>query len=377
MIKLINFFSLFILAGAHKNVFPEGEQYSYQFSNNVFIKDFKNGRPVAYRLVGTVNVANILTVNDDKLLKFTLESPQLHVRPHGSDSQTEFNYHKSPLDNYKNNEFYAIWNLGNISDIYYDAKENVALTNVKKSIVSLFQYKTNEGVYTENRASGKCEVSYKDTAHTAMRRLKQNCVLETKTPLIIRPEEPLQASVQNHRSTDYQFFPDGSIEKIESRDYFHIALEANREIGGSVDSLVVLRTDGHVTEVSKVDNKTPKEFLSQLKNYKGETFETSQQKVDEPINSNIKKAIKENEEALSTSKIGTAQSAKAFLSILPIARVAKKEDIVQLLKAKKFQEIKVLLKCNQHFSSLLQNKTMISWFFFCFSASNLGHSWIS
>lgn len=297
---------------------------------------------MAYRLVGTVHVANILTVDDEKLLKFTLETPQLHVRPHGSDSQMEFNYHKSPLDNYRNGDFYAIWNAGNISSIYYDAKENVALTNIKKSIVSLFQYKTTEGVFTENRASGRCEVSYKDTAHTAVRRLKQNCVLETKTPRIVRPEEPLQVSVQNYRSTDYQFFPDGSIEKIESRDYFHIALEANREIGGSVDSLVLLRTDGHVTKVSKADSKTAKEFLSQLNHYKGDVLETCPQNVDAPIDSNIKKAIKIYEEALVTSKIGTIQSAKAFLNILPIARVAKKEEIIQLLKSKKLQEIKVL-----------------------------------
>lgn len=296
---------------------------------------------MAYRLVGTVHVANILTVDNEKLLKFTLESPQLHVRPHGSDSQTEFNYHKSPLDNYKNNDFYAVWNLGNITDIYYDAKENVALTNIKKSIVSLFQYKTSEGVYTENRASGRCEVIYKDTAHTAILRLKQNCVLETKTPRIVRPEQSLQTSIQNYRNTDYKFFPDGSIERIESRDYFHIALEANREIGGSVDSLIVLRTDGHLTKVSKADSETAKEFLLQLKNYKGETLETSPQLLDEPITSNIKKAIKEYEGALTTSNIGTVQSAKAFLNILPIARIAKTEEIVPLLKAKKLQEIKV------------------------------------
>lgn len=301
--------------------------------------------------MGTVNVANILTADDDaKLLKFTLESPQLHVRPHGSDSQTEFNYHKSPLDNYKNNDFYAIWSAGNVSTIYYDSKENLALVNIKKAIVSLFHYKTSEGAYMEDRASGRCEVSYKDTSPTAMRRMKQNCVSKTKTQHIIRPEEPLQASVQNYRSTDYQFFADGSIEKIQSRDYFHIALEANREIGGSVDSTVVLRTDGHLTKVSKVDSKTPKEFLSQLKNYKSEELATNRQDVDAPINSNIKKAVKEYQDDLTISKIGTVQSAKAFLDILPIARVAKKEDIVELLQSKKLTEIKVSISLSQFFS---------------------------
>lgn len=340
MIKLTYFYYIFS-AGAHKTVFPEGEQYSYQFTNDVFIKDFKNGRPVAYRLIGALKVANILTTDDAKLLKFTLDSPQLHVRPHKSDSQTEFRYHKSPLDNYKNNDFYAIWTAGNVGDIYFDASENVALTNIKKAIVSLFQYKTSEGVYTENRSSGRCEVRYRETSHTAIRRMKENCVLETKINRIVRAEVPLQTSVQNHRSTNYEFFADGSISKIESRDYFHIALEANREVGGSVDSVVVLSTDGHLIKISKSDSKSPKEFLGKLKNYKGENLETSLQTLELNANSNIKKAIKDNAAALATSNIGTVQSAKAFLSILPIARIAKKDDITALLQSRKFAEIKV------------------------------------
>lgn len=76
------YFSL-ILVGAHKSLFPEGDQYSYKFSNDVFIRDFKKGKPVAYRLVGELKVANILSADDVKLLRFSLDSPQLHVRPHG------------------------------------------------------------------------------------------------------------------------------------------------------------------------------------------------------------------------------------------------------------------------------------------------------
>lgn len=334
---------VFISVGAHSSVFPEGNQYSYQFSNDVFIKDFKSGRPVAYRLIGTLKVVNILTADDAKLLRFNLDSPQLHVRPHGSSSQTEFFFHKSPLDNYKNNDFYAIWKLGNVSDIYYDANENVALTNIKKALVSLFQYQINDGDYTENRGSGRCEVRYRGTSSTGIRRMKTNCIRDITTSHRIRPEEPLQGSAQSYRSTDYEFFPDGSIQKIESRDYFHIALQANREIGGSIDSIVVLKSNEHVATdtASVVNGKSIKEFLSSLKNYKSQQLETVAQSIETSTNHNIKQAIKEYEKSLSTSSIGTVQSAKAFLNILPIARVARKEDIIELLKSKKLAKIKV------------------------------------
>lgn len=305
------------------------------------MKDFKNGKPVAYRLVGDLKVVNILTADDSKLLRFTLNNPQLHVRPHGSDSQAEFFFHRSPLDNYKNHDFYAVWKSGNISDIYFQADENVALINVKKAIVSLFQYRTSDGDYIENGATGRCDVRYREISHTGVRQMRHNCVLEQKVERIVRPEQPLQMSVQSYRSADYRFFPDGSIDKIESRDYFHIALAGNHEIGGSIDSIVTLQSDENVAKIKPIDSKSVKEYLSQLKNYKSEGLETTANTIETTAKGNIKKIIKQHEDAISTKSVGSIQSSKAFIDILPIARAAKKDEIAQLLKHPKLAEIKV------------------------------------
>lgn len=337
---------------ADNNIFPAGKQFTFEFSNNVFIKDFKDGKPIAYRTTGVLKVANILENDDKKLLKFSLESPQLNVRPHGSESQTEFHFHKSPLDNYKNAEFYSIWNDGNITDLYVNSDEDIALVNIKKSLVSLFQFQTKNGAFTEMRASGECKVTYKQTSQNGIRRLKQNCVVSDNKNRIVRPEKALQASTQNYRSTDYMFERSGEIEQIESRDYFHIALEANRHIGGSVDSVIVLVSDKKPTTIKAVDDKSPKEFLAKLKNYKALKVTSEQQIVEKQIDSNIKKAIKTNKEALGSSNIGMLQSAKAFLDILPVARHASKSDIVQILKSEKYTEIKVsdpIIKYSFHF----------------------------
>lgn len=299
-------------------------------------------------MIGDVKVVSILTDDDSKLLRFTLNAPQLHVRPHGSDSQTEFNLHKSPLDSYKNSDFYAIWTSGNISDIYFQADENVALVNLKKAIASSFQFQTNEGDFIENGATGRCDVRYRGISQTGVRQSKQNCVLEQKVERMVRPEQPLQMSVQNYRSTDYRFFPDGSIDKIESRDYSHIALAANREVGGSVDSIVILQSDENVAKIDPVDAKSPKEYLSQLKNYKSDGLETVVHATETEVKGSVKKAIKQREDALSTKNVGTLQSSKAFLDSLPIVRAAKKDDLVPLLKHPKLAEIKVC-KCTFSF----------------------------
>lgn len=331
-------------AKATGNIFPAGQQYSYQLTNDVFIRDFKDGKPIAYRFVGTLKLANILQATDSKLLKFTLNSPELHVRPHGSDSQTEFIYHKSPLDQYQNSVFYGIWQAGNITDIYYDAKENLDLVNIKKALVALFQYKTEPGDYTETHAAGQCDVNYEQTSIAGtFKRLTRNCVQTESAKTFIRPEIPLQVNIQSYRSTDYEFAGDQSVEEILSRDYFRITMQGSDVVGGAVDSLIKLRRDGKTTTGSVASETSPKEYLNKLKNYKGDRLESAvveEAKIDGQ-KTNVKKLLGANVDRLGAGSVGSAESAKAFLDIVPFASTAKKDELVAVLKAKKFADIKV------------------------------------
>lgn len=330
----------------------------------MFIKDFKNGKPIAYRTTGIFKVANILDADDTKLLKFTLESPQLNVRPHGSDSQTEFHFHKSSLENYQNSAFYGLWKQGNITDIYVDAAETLALVNVKKSLASLFHYQTKDGDFNEIRTSGVCKVTYQETSPTGIQRIKQSCKLSENVKQFVRPERPLQASLKGYRSTDYEFFANGTVKKIDSRDYFHIALEANRNIGGSVDSIVVLVADEKPLEVGAVDDKSPKEYLAKLKGYKGLKIEGTRQTQKEINKINIRKVAKDNKKALAASNIGTIQSAKAFLNMLSVARHADKDDVVQILESKKLADIKVCTELQTQYSFINVQYQFFSFFLF-------------
>lgn len=83
--------------------------------------------------------------------------------------------------------------------------------------------------------------------------------------------------------------------------------------------------------------------MSQLKNYESDRLETAALTALVTPSGSIKKMIKQNEDVLSTKNIGTIQSAKAFLNILPVARAAKKDDIVPLLKHPKLSAIKVCI----------------------------------
>lgn len=303
--------------------------------------DFKGGKPIAYRLTGVVKVATIFDDAESKLLKFTLESPELHVRPHGSLSQTEFKFHRSPLDNYGNNVFYGIWSQGNVSEIYVNAAEETPMVNLKKAIVGLFQCKATEGDFIEEDASGVCSVEYRATSPTSIRKTKRNCSSPKKSVNFERFEQPLRVTVQNHRSTEYKFLPDGNIESIESRDYFYVALEANRKIGSSVDSFVVLRTDETDSDVTPIDSKSAKDYLLTLKKYKSETLQSEPLIEATPSKQNLKQVIKQNIDNLKAEQLGTLNAANAFIELLPLVRTANKADLVKILKSPSLLERKV------------------------------------
>lgn len=314
---------------------------SYQLSNDVFIRDFKGGKPIAYRLTGAVNVATIFADDESKLLKFTLESPELHVRPHGSLSQTEFKYHRSPLDTYENSEFYGIWSQGNISQIFINAAEQTAMVNLKKGIVGLFQCKTSEGNCIEEDASGVCDITYGYTSHTSVRKTKRNCSSSKKIVPFERFEQPLRVAVQNHRSTEYTFLPDGNIDTIESRDYFFVALEANRNIGSSIDSFMALRAEDTISDVKPITSKNAKEYLLTLKKYKSETLQSEPLADAVPSKTNLKQAVKRNIDNLNVENVGTLSAANAFIELLPLVREANKADLVNILRSTSLIERKV------------------------------------
>lgn len=342
MSKKCIIFVIFISASAiSNNTLPLGSQYTYAFTNDVFVNDFNSGKPIAYRLTGTLNVACVLQQNFTKLLKFTIEEQQLHVRPHGSWSQSEFFAHRSSLDTAKNHQFYAIWKDGQVKKFVSHKNEDTSLVNWKKALVSLFQIRTTEGDFIETDSSGSCDITYRQTSPASYGRFKINCNATDVENFYSRSEFPVKVLVQSYRSTEYTFLGDESVDTISSRDYFHISFAANTNVGGSIDSTIELKSEGHVAQVTPEKSDTINDFVASLSNYKSASLITQKIESISDEKPNIKKLVKQRVADLDSTKLGTAVAADAFLQILPVARQAKKEDLIKVLKATTLKEIRV------------------------------------
>lgn len=334
---------LFIAKAVSDNTFPLGSEYTYTYANDVYVYDFSGGKPIAYRLTGTLQLACILQEESRKVLKFKIDLPQLHVRPHGSWSQTEFSPHRSFLDNVKNHEFYAVWENGDVEKFVSHQNENVSLKNLKKALVSLFQFKLDERNFIEKDVSGSCDITYRQTTPVSYARFKVKCNATNIKEFYSRNESPVKVLIQSHRNTEIKFLRD-DIEVVDSRDYFHISFAANTKVGGSVDSTINLKVQEHVSTVSTSKSKTIEEFLTSLSNYKSSSLIAKTQTYTENDLGNIKKIVKERASDLESNKIGTASAAHAFLKILPVARGSNKDDVVKVLKATTLKEQRVSKK---------------------------------
>lgn len=310
----------------------------------MFINDFKGGRPIAYRVIGKLHVGSVWGIEHEKLLKFTFASPELHVRPHKSDSQTEFFYHKSPLDGYVNKDFYAHWNYGKIEAVYIAENEPEALVNLKKGLMSLFQYQLLDGDLAEVDISGECLANYVSTSSTSYQKLKKNCKPLNGTVLFGRTEVPLGVTVDSYRSTSYKVTPHGSLDTVENRDFHAIRLQANRNVGGAVDSLLQLEWNGVEGKVAVIDVETIEEALKSIDWLKKQSLYVDASVVnsgssDEPVS--FKAVVKERLSDLEQSNLGKIGSAFTLVDILPAASKANQKEILQVLKARSTQDILV------------------------------------
>lgn len=222
---------MLIAALTISSAFPTGKERSYAFTNDVDVTDQNDGPPIGYRLTAIVKAGSVWGTDEQKLLKFDLIAPRLHVRPKDGPAQSrDYVEHRSHLNDAVNKEFYAVWYLGEIKTVYIHAKEDPSLINLKKAIISMFQYQLLDGEYDEEDVSGKCRVGYASKTPSIYEKVKRSC--ESDDIVAHRRQDPAIAlSSKLHRSAEFKVTQDGTLEKIESREYHQFEMAANKAEG--------------------------------------------------------------------------------------------------------------------------------------------------
>lgn len=209
------------------NAFPIGSERSYALVNDVTIVHKLGGKSIGYRLNGILKVGAIWGNDEEKLLKFHLISPKLQTK---SEKSENFVDQSSPLDSVSNLEFYATWHLGKITKSFFSKKEDISVSNVKKALISLFQYQLMDGRYVEDDVSGRCDVVYRSKSANHYEKMKTKCTSDN-LGYHSRDTTAIGVSVVSWRMSDFVVTQDGTLDKVECREYHEIAVNAFKNAG--------------------------------------------------------------------------------------------------------------------------------------------------
>uniref|UniRef100_A0A182YHE5 Vitellogenin domain-containing protein n=1 Tax=Anopheles stephensi TaxID=30069 RepID=A0A182YHE5_ANOST len=282
-----------------------------------------------YRIQAVINVGSVWGDEETKLLKIQIQNPTLVSVPDGNVGTT--GGMESP--------FYARWNLGRIREIYFAPSDTVPARNMKKGIAALFQYQLLDGTYTEEDPSGRCEAKYISHSSTRYHKSKGNCQYDDKR--LERSEYALRSSLKTSRNTDFTVSTEGALQKVMSQDYVKYLLNAHDQLGAYYESIMVLNVHGSAQKATTAEGSSIETIVKQLA-LEGETLLT--QEFETPCKDSHCESIislfKRYKASLANENVGKQASATALVDMVEVARHAKKEDLLRLLKAKSSNEIK-------------------------------------
>lgn len=233
------------------------------------IYDLKSpDHPFGYRIVGSLKVANVWGSDQDSLLlKFELTNPKLFIQKYKSQPQ-HFDEKRSILDTQGSAIFYAEWKQGKILRVFLPAEEtDESIKNLRKSIVSLFQYQLLDGQLVEDDISGNCDVTYTAKSSTKYEKRKTMC-RSTDMEYHERSDKPLGVVVKSARTTDYSVTPDGTVETVHSSEYHKFQVNAYSKVATVVESVFALKFDGRISNTGPLKAQSFDEAVKLLKNYK-------------------------------------------------------------------------------------------------------------
>lgn len=319
--------------------FKIGHEYTYTFTNEVNSSNiFDQSNPSSYRLEGAINVASIWRNGDQKILQFRLISTKLNTK---SQKTQEFDERSSTIvSNISPKPFFVVIKDGVIQSSYFE-NENESISNLKKAIISFFQYQQKDGTEKETDVSGVCDVSYMKWESDKFSKTKLHCRMGL-LPQHQRLDYPLGVTVTPFSNTEYWTGVDRTVKRIEGHESYVVKVNAYPNVGTIVNSTFTFELNDAIgkCDVLKCDNVD--ECMKMIKNNvkKQDLISKVEKSCQDGKCYNLVQDIKMMKNDLKDTEIGNSASARAFVKLVPVGRSAKAETWHRIMNSQTGKEIK-------------------------------------
>lgn len=233
-----------------------------------------------------------------------------------------------------------------MQSVYIPLNEPLSIVNLKKGVVSLFQFQLLDQETNETDSSGHCVVSYYSTGPTSFKKTKKQCQASEDTPYLLHPDNLFSVNVDSKREATYQMANDNScINTLTTSESHEMIVNIRRDAGNKVSTMQELKLTQTSSTPPIVSDKLD-DVVQQIGDQLGTRFtheslmtEREPKICQDAQCPSFSKLVEENMANIKSENYGKVKGATGYLRTLNAAREAKKDEIMKVLKKKKYRDI--------------------------------------
>ncbi|XP_037805921.1 microsomal triglyceride transfer protein large subunit isoform X1 [Lucilia sericata] len=333
VVCLIFCFSCCCLAAAFSPLIPYESQQYYVLENKVSTKQLQHvsSQEISYTFNSLLKINSVWNSDNEQLIQVYFTENRV------SAPGKKGNVKVQEIEKIPDRPFYISFIDNKPSKVIAHTSRDQSLLNMERGIASLMHINFENGPVSEIDVSGMCNNFYNIKSSTKVNKIKTDCS-HWDLKVNYRGEKPLGVHQKSFERVEYDLSADGQLLLASSVETHKLSLEAQPEVGTQVESLLFLKHTAFAAEpVEQLPYKTSEEAIkSLLEWYRVFEIEADVDGVISEIKDiTLKQQVDSFNNDLTDDLIGKEALAEAFVKLIPLARITKQEEFVDILKSNK------------------------------------------
>ncbi|OWF52669.1 microsomal triglyceride transfer protein large subunit-like [Mizuhopecten yessoensis] len=312
-----------------------GKTYKYSYETTIYFNELntpkvkQTQKDVGFRLTAELEVTPVFHASETQLLRLQITKASVSSASRSGLERNLMVLLKYPV------YFELNGGSGVVGTIYGADSDSTFCSNLKKGVISLFQLRDSDGERQEIDVSGECDTTYMVSGNSVTK-TKQNCKNLEIAGQFSNPNKMFGVTVTSTSIAKYQT-GDGVIGSVSGMERHIVVLNAKPGVSTVVTStqkLNLLSSIGGSKTVTASTVEEAVENINQAKGYKlgpmligsGSEIQHCIENCEKPID-----VLGKVKDSLSSDKLSTAESGRAFLRLLRSFRGTGKNTIEEVL----------------------------------------------
>ncbi|XP_053548008.1 microsomal triglyceride transfer protein [Bombina bombina] len=318
--------------------FQPGILYQYDYALDLTIEHISQPSMPASRLQGRALVEIYVLWRhkaqpDEQLLHVQIQDFAIHdlSMQKNSNGSAEEKHHKDPANSGNmGRPILFHWKSGKVLGMYSAGEDNSRILDIKRGLISLFQFQPLYGIYTEEDVSGRCRVTY-DTSKTSIKKTKDlhSC---TNSPFGFTADHKVFGVSQNFTNKAVMSLNNSVIQMVIAEESHMVSLRVKSRLGTRIASRQQMVFKSSSPGPAEIHEENMLNILKVLPEQFQKTAITCHPLRRTEVSPTFKNYMKTTKKPILKVNVSKATTTKHFHTFVKMMRDAKKRDVLQLLQ---------------------------------------------